>query len=378
MSALRSLDVQTVLRDLVSLPSVSPEGDSAGTLTGEKAVADYASALLGKLGADVSVKDVEPGRPNVLAVFEPAGPATATVALVPHLDTVGVAGMTVPPFTLTRRHGRLYGRGSCDTKGPFAALLSALGAWVQSPARKRSHTRWVVVATMDEETGGIGAKAFIADGFLPDFAIALEPTGLKVVHANKGVLRVWLETTGRAAHGSTPEAGRNAIYPLLPFAAAVERSLPRKLARRPHPLLGPATVNLGVIAGGQELNIVPDRCRVGLDIRTHPQCDNAHVLNLLDTLRRKLAPQASLQLFRDGPSYVTPRTHPWARRLRRCGSGWAVANWFCDANHFAAAGVPAVAFGPGSIAQAHTRDEFITERALADGVQAFRKLLALA
>lgn len=378
MSALRSLDVQTVLRDLVSLPSVSPEGDSAGTLTGEKAVADYASALLRKLGADVSVKDVEPGRPNVLAVFEPAGPATATVALVPHLDTVGVAGMTVPPFTLTRRHGRLYGRGSCDTKGPFAALLSALGAWVHSPDRRRSRTRWVVAATMGEETGGIGAKALIADGFLPDFAIALEPTGLKVVHANKGVLRVWLETTGRAAHGSTPEAGRNAIYPLLPFAAAVERSLPRKLARRPHPLLGPATVNLGVIAGGQELNIVPDRCRVGLDIRTHPQCDNAHVLNLLDTLRRKLAPQASLQLFRDGPSYVTPRTHPWARRLRRCGSGWAVANWFCDANYFAAAGVPAVAFGPGSIAQAHTRDEFITERALADGVQAFRKLLALA
>lgn len=372
-----TLTARSFLADLVSIPSVSPEGEAGGTKPGEAVIADYVTALFKQLGADRIVRqEALPGRENVIATFEPAQKATATVALVPHLDTVGVAGMTVPPFALTARGGRLHGRGSCDTKGTFAALLGALAKWTKSSARQRGSVRWVIAATVAEETGGAGARFLADSGFRPDFMVALEPTDLKVVHANKGVLRVWLESKGRAAHGSMPEAGRNAVYPLLPLLGALETKLAKALAKHPHPLLGRATVNLGVLQGGKELNIVPDFCRAGLDLRTHPDCDNKQAYALIDELRRKHAPTTKLVPFREGPSYVTPRTDAWASRLRSCGKGWAVANWFCDANWFAAAGVPSVAFGPGSIAQAHTKDEYITTKALADGEAAFGKFLA--
>jgi acetylornithine deacetylase/succinyl-diaminopimelate desuccinylase-like protein len=336
---------------------------------------DRVAAYLEKIGAKVRRQEVEPGRANVIATFEPDGDALATVVLAPHLDTVGVAGMTVPPFQLTRKQGRLYGRGSCDTKGPMAALLAAFTAWSRSPDRHSSRVRWVFAATVAEETGGLGAHTLVESGFKADFAIALEPTDLKVVHANKGVLRTWITMQGRAAHGATPKAGLNAINRLLPLAMAIESTLAPRLARKTHPLLGAATVNLGVIAGGRELNIVPDQCRMGLDIRTHPKCTSSDVLRWLRSLQRRHAPGSKLGVFRDGPSYVTSRSQPWAQKLRRCGHGWSVANWFCDANYFAAAGIPAVAFGPGSIAQAHTKDEFITERALREGTAAFLRFL---
>lgn len=365
----------TLLRELVAHPSVSPEGESGGTKPGEAAMAEFAANYLKSLGADVQVTDVEPDRPNVVAVFEPRVRAASTVALVPHLDTVGVAGMTVPPFALTQHGERLHGRGACDTKGPFAALLAALTHWRRSRASSHGNVRWVIAATMGEETGGIGARALVRAGFRADFAIALEPTDLRVIHANKGVLRIWIETTGRASHSSNPARGRNAIFPILPLLEKIKEDLIPQLSQCTHPLLGPATVNLGVLAGGHELNIIPEICRAGLDVRTHPDCSNATVLAQLKRLRDQAAPAAKIHVFREGNAYVTPREHPWAAILRPCGRGWGTAPWFCDANRFADAGIPAVAFGPGSIKQAHTNNEFITRAALLDGVTAFRRLL---
>jgi acetylornithine deacetylase/succinyl-diaminopimelate desuccinylase-like protein len=130
-------------------------------------------------------------------------------------------------------------------------------------------------------------------------------------------------------------------------------------------------LNLGVMQGGRDMNIVPDACRVGLDIRWHPGLPEEEVLARLKTTCRDHAPGAILRLHRKGPAFVTERTEPWARRLRQAGAGWAKADWFCDANIFAAYGIPAVAFGPGDIAQAHTRDEFIREKDLAEGAEAF-------
>ncbi|HEX2861059.1 MAG TPA: M20/M25/M40 family metallo-hydrolase [Lacunisphaera sp.] len=361
----------SLLRELVACPSVHPEGDAGGAVAGEASAAGWLAPYLRGLGADVTMPLLAAGRPMVVAVFEPLGKPTATVVLAPHLDTVGVAGMTVPPFQLTRRNGRLYGRGACDTKGPMAALLWAFGQWIRRSARNRGRVRWVLAATAGEEQGSLGAQALVRAGFSADFAVALEPTDLRVVSAAKGVLRVWVETKGKAAHGSRPERGINAIQLLLPFAQAVEIELAPTLAARVHPVLGRATVNLGVIQGGGELNIVPEQCRLGLDLRTHPGCTEAGVLKLLGDLRRRHAPEARLILQRRAPAFVTDRRNPWAASLRRHARGWDHADWFCDANVFAAHGIPAVAFGPGNIAQAHTKDEYITEEALAAGGRAF-------
>lgn len=378
MSSAASFAPQTLLREMIALPSVHPEGDAAGTTPGEAAMADWFAARLRRLGADVERQELAPGRPSVVATFEPVGRAAGEVAFVPHLDTVGVAGMTVPPFRLTRRAGRLHGRGACDTKGPTAALLAALHGWVRRPARARGRIRWVVAATAGEEQGSLGAEALARAGFRADFAVALEPTKLRVVHAAKGVVRLWIEARGEAAHGSTPDRGINAVERLLPMAAAVSREIAPALRRSAHPLLGCATVNLGILHGGTELNIVPDACRLGLDIRTHPLWPVPAVLRLIERVRRRRAPATRSVVHRCGEPFVTARTNAWAGSLARAGRGWAVANWFCDANMLAAHGIPAVAFGPGDIAQAHTPDEYIRAEELAAGVRAFAAFLRTA
>ena len=364
-----------LLAEMVAVPSVNPDGDAGGSVPGEARMGAWMADHLRGLGADVELRTLADGRPNVIGVFEPARPAVATVVFAPHLDTVGVAGMTVPPFSLTRRAGKLYGRGACDTKGPTAALLWALRSWTRSADRRTAAIRWVVAATAGEEEGSVGAQALVRSGFQADFAIALEPTGLRVVHAAKGIVRVWLETLGRAHHGAQPHRGDNAVYRMLPLALALRDVVAPEFAACRHDVLGAASLNLGVIQGGRDLNIVPDRCRVGLDIRWHPGLTEIEVMGRLKAVMAETAPKATLSVHRTGPAFVTARIDPWAKRLRRAGRGWATADWFCDANIFANAGIPAVAFGPGDIAQAHTRDEFIRERDLADGADAFFRFL---
>ena len=373
--AISRVDVRTLLRELVALPSVHPEADAGGTVPGEAAAGAWMAERLKALGADVETHALAPGRPTVVGVFAPSTQPKVTIVFAPHLDTVGVRGMTVPPFQLTSRSGRLYGRGACDTKGPTAALLAAFAQWTRSPAARTSSVRWIIAATAGEEQGSLGARALVKAGFKADFAVALEPTDLRVVHAAKGVLRVWIEVPGRAAHGAKPERGDNAVYRALPLIAALKQDVAPKLAARVHPVLGGCSLNLGIVQGGGELNLVPALCRLGLDIRVHPGFPSAEVMTLLRTAIAQHAPRARVAIHREGPSFVTERTQPWARRLRGAGRGWAAADWFCDANIFAGAGIPSVAFGPGSIAQAHTKDEYIVERELRAGVDAFLKFI---
>ncbi len=334
-------------------------------------VADF----LGRLGADIEVHRLGRGRPNVIAVFDTIGRARKTVIFAPHLDTVGVTGMTVPPFRLSAGDGRLYGRGSCDTKGPTAALFAALAEWSRSRERRETNVRWVVVATAGEEQGSLGAEFLCKGGLNADFAVALEPTDLRVVSAAKGVLRVRITAAGRAAHGSKPHKGINAIYRLMPLVGEIRGKISRRLASREHALLGRATVNLASIAGGGELNIVPAACSLGLEFRTHPGCTGDAILKMLRSAIASRCPGAQMEVVRDRPAFVAERGGEWAARVRRASRGWAAADWFCDANIFNAHGIPAVAFGPGSIAQAHTKDEYIEERELADGARAFLQIL---
>ncbi|MCX6939361.1 MAG: M20/M25/M40 family metallo-hydrolase [Verrucomicrobia bacterium] len=364
-------DPKKILRELVALPSVHPEADAVGTVPGEAAMAGWMADHLRTLGAAVKISLIAPGRPSVVGVFEPARKARATVVFAPHLDTVGVRGMTAPAFKLTEKNGRLHGRGACDTKGPTAAMLAAVGAWLKSAERRTADIRWVVAATAGEEQGSLGAQALVKAGFRADFAVALEPTDLKVVSAAKGVLRVWIAVPGRAAHGAKPERGDNAVYRALPLVQALKDELAPWLAAQRHPVLGGCSLNLGILQGGGELNMVPALCRIGLDIRVHPGCSAAEVRRRIAELVATHAPKAKVSLHREGPAFVTEKTAPWARRLRAVGRGWAAADWFCDANIFAAQGMPAVAFGPGSIRQAHTKNEFIEERELLAGAAAF-------
>lgn len=251
----------------------------------------------------------------------------------------------------------------------MAAALWALRGWSRRRATREINV--VFAATMGEEELSVGASALCRSGFNVDFAVVLEPTDLKVVHAAKGVVRLWVRADGRAAHGSTPERGRNAVYAMAPFLLRCRDVLAPGFARIRHPVLGAASLNLGVMRGGTELNIVPDACEIGLDIRTHPDFDYEKALKEIAAAAEGLR----LDVYRCGPSFSISRETPWLRSLAKIGNGFAAVPWFSDANVLNAHGIPAVAFGPGSIAQAHTADEFITLEALESGARAFEALL---
>jgi acetylornithine deacetylase/succinyl-diaminopimelate desuccinylase-like protein len=365
--------VVELLQDLVAIPSVNPQGDPGTDGVGEQAMGEYVTNFLRTLGAEASLQHVEIGRPNVVAYFEPEKPADAHLAFAPHLDTVSVAGMTISPFDPTIRDGKLYGRGSTDTKGPMAAALWALREWAQSPARAQSRIRWSFLALMGEEAGNDGAHALAQKGFSSDLTLVLEPTQLGVVTAHKGALWLEVTTSGLACHGSTPEKGRNAIYAMRRVLEIIEEKVIPGLSLHAHAKLGPPTLNVGTITGGSKINIVPDHCRVEIDCRVVPGIDPENFRLMIEAELRKADPEVGVRLQRFSAPLSTDESLPWVKRLGQVARGFTTAPWFSDASVLSTSTCPAICIGPGSIAQAHTKDEFILLSDLEEGAQFFSR-----
>lgn len=339
-----------LLQQLVRIPSVNPAGQPGTSKTGEGEIARFIAEFLHKLGLDVEVNDVLPGRPNVLGRFQSQG-QRCRVTLAPHTDTVSVAGMVIDPFGGEVRDGRLYGRGACDTKASIAVMLAALARCVRRKEFRTGRLDVDFVGLMGEETGSEGARALCATGYRSDFAIAGEPTNCRVVHAHKGSLWFRVITRGRSCHGSTPELGENAVAKMAEAVRWLHTDYAAQLRRAPHPLLGPATVNIGVIRGGNAPNIVPDLCEIEVDRRTVPGEQQDRILS---EIRQHIVGET--EVIRNCPPLFTPPDHPFIQAME---VPVTTAPWFCDAAVFAEHGVPAVAFGPGNVAQAHTDAEFV-------------------
>jgi acetylornithine deacetylase/succinyl-diaminopimelate desuccinylase-like protein len=353
---------------LIRIPSVNPDGGDPGTdQTGEAACASWVADFLRGCGAEVSLREVLPGRPNVVGYFPNRCANGRRILFAPHLDTVSVAGMTIDPFSGDVRDGNLLGRGASDTKGTAAAMLWALREARETLAES-SFEIWFA-GLVGEEAGQFGAKALASQEKF-DFVMAGEPTSLNVVHTHKGCSWLQMRTHGRAVHASQPEAGENAIYHMMQAIELLRREAIPKLAESSHPLLGTSTLSVGTIRGGSKVNIVPDFCEAAVDIRTIPGVDPEFIINLL----RQHDPQIEIDLQRSEPLYTDP-LHPLIERLQSLGAGLAGAPWFCDAAVFASHGCPAVAIGPGSIAQAHTADEFIRVADLELGADFFLRFL---
>ena len=218
---------------LVRIPSVNPDGDPGTAQTGEQDCAEFLGEFLRALGGSVTLTEVHPGRPNVVARF-PAEGHKPRLLFAPHTDTVSVAGMTIDPFGGEIRDGRLYGRGATDTKGPMAAMLWALHE-CRDLLPQLSHEIWFA-GLMGEEAGQDGAKALAArENF--DFVIVGEPTGLEVVFKHKVDVTARITATGRAAHSSCPERGENAITKLAAGLLSLEEALTTHFAAIEDPVL---------------------------------------------------------------------------------------------------------------------------------------------
>lgn len=369
-------DVVALLQELVRIPSVNPDNAPGTDLTGEAKIAAWLADWLHSFGAEVVLEEVKPSRPNLIARFAPVD-GRPRILLGPHLDTVGVGGMTIEPFSGEIRDGRLWGRGASDTKGPMAAML-----WGLYENRERladAATAVDFVAFMGEESCQWGSKDFVAK-YAADytFAVVGEPTSLQVVHVTKGSLWATLRTTGKAAHSSQPERGENAVMKLARALDALDRELVPRLATYTHPVLGRSTMNVGVIRGGSRPNVVPDLAEAEIDIRITPALHAAGgALALLSATIEALNLPVEIVKPHENTPMETSAGHPVVQALMAtdAGTGLAGAPWFSDAAHLSNGGIPSICLGPGSIDQAHTIDEFIDIAALEAGAAYFTRFV---
>ncbi len=371
-------DVVELARCLIAIPSVNPRLEADGA--GEGDVARLADGWLRRWGFESRLVEVAPGRWNVVASYGDGRPATV---LNGHLDTVGVAGMTVPPFETTLESGRLYGRGACDMKGGVAAALAAARTFALS----RGRGTLIVALTADEEHSSVGMQAFAGDPPPADRAVVCEPTDLAVMPAHKGFLWLTASFVGKAAHGSRPDVGVDAVRHAGLYMAELE-GLHRRLADGPsHPLLGAGSFHFGPIAGGAAPSVYPDRCTLQIERRTLPHEDESaasdfqRVLTDLSSRHADMRGELTLDLYRPG-SDVDPAhaiVYDIERALEAEGEAPRVEGMtaWVDAAYLNKAGIPAVCFGPGSIAQAHSADEWVEVRQLVVAQRVLERFLGV-
>ncbi|MEI6083857.1 MAG: M20 family metallopeptidase [Verrucomicrobiota bacterium] len=363
--------VTDLLSQLVACPSVNPKNATQfSPPLGEAGLVALLEKLLRSWGAKIEISEVHPGRPNLLACFPGKNPHRS-ILLDAHTDTVAVDGMIIPPFTPTVRAGKLYGRGACDTKGPMAAMLLGLRrvlAAGQPPA-----TVWFA-ATCNEESGGTGAAALAKTGIRPDFALAAEPTDLKIVHMHKGCLRVDIETKGVAVHSSMPDRGVNAIYKMCRVIDRLEHEVIPALATIKHPQLGSPTLSVGLITGGSQVNIVPESCRIQVDRRVVPG-------EKQEAIVQQLAGTETCEVTEFYPALEEPIDSAASQHVATAcrkivgRADFVVAPYCTNAGIYHAAGIPSLVIGPGSLAQAHTKDEFIELNEVVRGVDLFAEII---
>ncbi len=359
-----------LLADLVALESVNPA--YPGGARGETGVAAYVEDYCHLLGLEVWRQPVLPGRENVVAELRVPG-ARHTLLFEAHMDTVSLDGIGERGLQPQVRDGRLYGRGACDAKGALAAMLAALRTLIDR--RDALAVNVVLAATVDEEYRYRGILAFIEQfidaGRRVDAAVVGEPTQLALVVAHKGCVRTRITTIGRAAHSSRPEEGINAIEAMVELIAALSRHR-RHLAQRRHPLAGSPTLSIGRIWGGTAVNIVPERCTIELDRRLIPGETAESALAELDAVLGEVRVGSPAVVIEREPPFVADwalDTPPDAaivqaaaaacRALGRPDQPAGVAYGSDASKLWALRAIPSIVLGPGSIAQAHTTDEFV-------------------
>ena len=281
--------------------------------------------------------------------------------------------MTVDPFSAEVRDGKVWGRGSTDTKGTMSAMLRALYE-LREVIPGLDHEIWFA-GLMGEEAGNEGAAWIVSSGFRADFALIGEPTSCDALYAHMGATWLRLTTRGRAAHAAEPARGVNAIYKMADVARRVRDELCPRLAGRTDPLLGAATASLGVITGGRKINVVPDCCEAELDVRTLPNQQGDDFLAEIAQVLRGAEGDVEIDVIRRHPPMLTDLSHPMMERFTRIGAKLVTASWFCDGSLLSQGGIPSVAAGPGSIAQAHTVDEFLEIDELQRGVEFYKAFL---
>jgi acetylornithine deacetylase len=354
--------VVDLLRELVAIDSVNPSLVEGGA--GEAAIAQFIGDWMRGAGFDVRVDEIAPGRVNVVATAEGDGDGP-TRMLCGHTDTVGVDGMAAP-FAPEIRHGRLYGRGAQDMKGGVAAMMAGAAGWLKSG--RHGSGRVIVAAVADEEYASIGAEA-VAREWRADEAVIPEPTDLELGIAHKGFSCAEVVVHGRAAHGSRPADGRDAILRmgrLLHRIEARDQGLQKKHA---HVLLGAPSMHTGTIRGGSSLSTYPAECVLQVERRTVAGEHTSVCVEELEQMAAELRAEDpefeyEVRLLLARPPYLVSPDAAVLHSLgaavtQRFGSrSMKGLSYWTDAAILGEAGTPTVIFGPRG-AGLHSVEEYV-------------------
>jgi acetylornithine deacetylase/succinyl-diaminopimelate desuccinylase len=371
-------EVLAIARALIAARSENPgmtEDEAAGV----------AADVLTSMGSAPEIVRGDAGRPSVVAAMgDPAGPSLAWNG---HLDTVPAGSpdtWTRPPFAGEVHDGRLIGRGAVDMKGAVAAALAA-GAAIRRAGVALGGSLTYHLAADEEASGNHGTKVLLERGFLSqDAAIVGEPSDQQIALAERGGAWVTATAFGRAAHGSQPDKGVNAITTMSRFLLRLPEVLPDVV----HPLCGPPTVNASLIEGGSAHNMVPDRCTVEIDRRilpgeTSPDAVLAPFRALVEDLRRT-APETEITTeIRDWTDAAETSPDGAVAALARAAIGaetGAVATdvgftGITDARFYLNdASIPTIIWGPGSLSVAHAADEWVGVADLVTAARAYARV----
>lgn len=364
-------------RELIAIPSVNPMGKNvSGEIYSEKQIAAFIRTFLHALAVDVRMESVDPNHPNVIAIID-AGKAE-TVLLEAHMDTVSHENMSISPFDPKLENGLLFGRGSCDTKSALAVYLYAVEQMLQ---RGYSWKRNLILAAVhDEEYSFGGARQLAQMNLNATFALAGEPTSLNIIHAHKGVCRFLLSTPGKSAHAALPWLGESAIYKMGEVIKRLE-AYAQRLVEKNHVELGPATMNIGRIWGGETVNTVPSTCTIEIDHRLLPGDNYDSIRTALEQELQGIADYRLDPPYLEAPGVYNDKNSLACRELLSAcqAAGWTpalkTAHYATDASILNAAGIPTIVFGPGDIEKAHTAAECIAMRDIEKAAEIMLALL---
>ncbi len=348
---------------------------------GELCAAEIIIDEFSRFGINCLIDSWGQNRANVIAHIESSRQKTA-ILFVCHLDVVGPAEAVwkYPPFAAVESDGKIHGRGAADMKGGIATVITSICQVVSSGIKLQGDI--IFLATAGEETDSCGVKRFISDcTWLGELAgvVIPEPTNFSVVTAHRGMTWLKVVTKGKAAHSSQPELGVNAINSMKAFLNELEDY---RIDVEPHKLLGSCSMSVNTISGGKTMNVVPDKCTVGIDIRTLPGQNHQAIVNDFKQIFTKLRQQcpkfdAEASVTRAVEAMETNPGHVFVKDFcNAVGVNVTKAVGFTtDAPHMAALGVPMVIFGPGKPELCHKPDEYIEIADLEKAVMHYKNII---
>jgi|TARA_X000000368_G_scaffold386704_1_gene346853 acetylornithine deacetylase/succinyl-diaminopimelate desuccinylase-like protein len=373
------VDIAERVAEIVRIPSVNPL--HAGPVSGdgaERELTDWLANHTEALGAQVIVDHVEDNRSNVYARFE--GSSDRAVTIDVHLDTVGVEHMTDDPFDGRIEDGRVYGRGSVDTKATFAVVLQVLEEL--RAAGKRPIPTVNLVGTVSEEGGGLLGAARYRDWLLErgqriEQIVVAEPTMCAPVHGHKGGIGLDVTVHGHAAHSSKPHLGANALSGAARVVVAIDDEQERLAALEATTPVGKGTVSVTELAGGLARNIIPDECTLYVGRRTAPGEDIDQVrAALCHLIENSAAPLTTTieSLYGDGSPgfYQDPSCSLVTVLAQLADTSPTTAEYGSNALKYGEVADQLVVFGPGSIDQAHQAVEWVDIGQLNRAVDIYR------